>query len=172
MVDPLVAFLPGRSDSDPAALLDMLRPLRRLADAGVAILILHHPRKEPSDEGSTARGSGALLGYVDIILELSRYGRLATDSRRRKLVGFSRHPETPETLVYEWDRDRTREFRVVADIGTTRFEENWPIIEAILKGKSSAATHKDLLADWPPDKESPGTHSCTGGCHGRPRRSS
>jgi hypothetical protein len=156
VVDPLVAFLPGRSDSDPAALLDMLRPLRRLADAGVAILILHHPRKEPSDEGSTARGSGALLGYVDIILELSRSGRLLGDSNRRRIVGFSRHPETPESLVYEWDRDRTGEFRLVPDLIRTRFEENWPILEAMLKRRGSAATHKDLLADWPQGKEAPG----------------
>jgi hypothetical protein len=156
LVDPLAAFLPGRSESDPAALLDMLRPLRRLADAGVAVLILHHPRKKPADEGSTARGSGALLGYVDIILELSRFGRLSADNHRRKLIGFSRHPETPECLIYEWDRERTREFRVVADIEETQFGEHWPVLEALLKARGSAATHKDLLADWPPDKQSPG----------------
>lgn len=155
VVDPLVTFLPGRSDSDPAALLDMLMPLRRLADLGVAILILHHPRKEPSDEGSTARGSGALLGYVDIIMELSRYGRLTTDQTRRRIACFSRHPETPESLVYEWDRDLTGEFRVVGDIGTTRFEENWPIIEAILKQRYDFSTHREVIADWPADRSPP-----------------
>jgi hypothetical protein len=155
VVDPLVAFLPGRSDSDPAALLDMLRPLRRLADAGAAVLILHHPRKERSDEGSTARGSGALLGYVDIILELSRYGRLLADNFRRKLIGLSRHPETPECVVYEWDRELTGAFRVLTDIAKTRFEEYWPVVEAILKARYEFSTHRELMADWPPDQEPP-----------------
>src|SRR5207302_7683895 len=84
VVDPLASFLPGRSDSDAGTLLEMLQPLQRLAAAGVAVLILHHPRKEAADEGSTARGGGALLGFVDIILEVYRVGRLPTDDRRRR----------------------------------------------------------------------------------------
>src|SRR5436305_1507001 len=90
-VDPLASFLPGRSDSDAGTLLEMLQPLQRLAAAGAAVLILHHPRKKPSDEGSSARGSGALLGFVDVILELYRFGRLQSDERRRRLIGLSRH---------------------------------------------------------------------------------
>src|SRR5205814_9605417 len=82
---------------------EMLQPLQRLAAAGVAVLVLHHPRKKPCDEGSSARGSGAVLGFVDIILELHRSGRLLSDERRRRLVGLSRHAQTPRQLVYEWD---------------------------------------------------------------------
>ena len=80
VVDPLASFLPGHSESDPGTLLTMLQPLQMLAGRGVAVLILHHPRKEASEEGSTARGSGALLGYVDIILELHRFSRSFTDA--------------------------------------------------------------------------------------------
>ena len=76
VVDPLASFLPGRSESDPGTLLEMLHPLRRLAQAGVAVLVLHHPRKKAADEGSIARGSGALLGFVDVVLELHRCGCL------------------------------------------------------------------------------------------------
>src|SRR5204862_7541827 len=102
-VDPLASFLPGRSESDAGTLLEMLQPLQRLAAAGAAVLILHHPRKKPSDEGSSARGSGALLGFVDIILELHRVGQLHSDERRRRLIGLSRHADTPRKLVYEFD---------------------------------------------------------------------
>jgi hypothetical protein len=154
VVDTLMSFLPGRSDCNPGPVLDLLYPLRRLATSGVSVMLLHHPRKEPADEGGVARGSGALLGFVDIILELSRHGRMAADSCRRRIAGFSRHRETPDSLVYEWTPG-TPDFRAVADVLTTRFKENWPVIESILAGRTSAATNKELLADWPPGNPAP-----------------
>lgn len=154
VVDTLAAFLPGRSESDPGTLLDMLTPLRRLAAAGAAVLVLHHPRKAAAEAGSAARGSGALLGFVDVILELSRIGPLATDSCRRKLSGLSRHAETPRELVYEW-APGTAEFRAVANPLDARYLENWETVHALLKARKTAATHKELLADWPVEKVPP-----------------
>ncbi|MBX9579755.1 MAG: AAA family ATPase [Gemmataceae bacterium] len=154
VVDTLAEFLPGRSDGDPGTLLDFLRPLRRLAGGGTAVLILHHPRKRPAEEGSTARGSGALLGYVDVVLELHRYGTLAADGNRRRLVGRSRHPETPAAVVYEWTPG-TPDFRAVADPLAERFREHWAAVGRLLAGRRKAATHKELLADWPADEVPP-----------------
>jgi RecA-family ATPase len=48
VIDTLAIFLPGRSESDPGTLLDMLTPLRRIASSGVAVFLLHHPRKAAS----------------------------------------------------------------------------------------------------------------------------
>ncbi len=154
VVDPLASFLPGRSDSDPATLLDMVSPLRRLAAMGVAVLVLHHPRKEDSEEGSRARGSGALLGFVDISLEIDRPSGLGGDVNRRKLTALSRHPVTPPPLVFEWTPG-TADFHVVADIHDSRFRENWQKVESILAARQAAATHKELLQDWPPEQARP-----------------
>lgn len=132
VVDTLAAFLPGRSESDPGTLLDMLTPLRRLAAAGAAVLVLHHPRRAASESGSAARGSGALLGFVDVILELSRLGNLGSESCRRKLSGLSRFAETPLELVYEWTPG-TAEFRAVANPQDARYLENWETVHALLK---------------------------------------
>jgi hypothetical protein len=154
VVDPLASFLPGRSDSDPATLLDLLHPLRALAETGVAVLVLHHPRKDAAEEGSAARGSGALLGYVDVILELHRSGTLAADATRRRLTGLSRRPQTPESLTYEWVPG-TPEFRAVADVRSARFRENWAAVRALLEARARAVTHKELLADWPADQPPP-----------------
>jgi hypothetical protein len=153
-VDPLASFLPGRSESDAGTLLEMLQPLQRLAAAGAAVLLLHHPRKKPSDEGSSARGSGALLGFVDIILELHRFGKLHSDERRRRLIGLSRHAETPRHLVYQWD-PATGAFTNVGDPLAERFRDNWGQLRAILARRKSAATHHELLMDWPADRERP-----------------
>lgn len=154
VVDTLAAFLPGRSESDPGTLLDMLTPLRRLATAGAAVLLLHHPRRAASENGSVARGSGALLGFVDVILELSRLGNLGSESCRRRLNGLSRFAETPRELVYEWVPG-TAEFRAVANPLDARYLENWETVHALLKARPTAATHKELLADWPADKVPP-----------------
>jgi hypothetical protein len=154
VVDPLATFLPGRSESDAAALLDFLHPLRRLADGGTAVLVLHHPRKKSSEEGSAARGSGVLLGFVDAAVELAKYGRLATDANRRRLTTRSRRPSAPESVVYEWVPG-TPEFRVVADGADARFRENWEAVRRLLAGCGGPASAADLLAHWPDDRVVP-----------------
>jgi hypothetical protein len=102
VVDSLAVFLPGNSESDPVALNALFQPLRRLANAGVGVLILHHPRKRKAEEGKSARGGETLLEMVDIALELSRHGSSPAEACQRKLVGRSCYPETPRTLIYEW----------------------------------------------------------------------
>jgi hypothetical protein len=155
VVDPLASFLPGRSDSDAGTLLTMLQPLQRLASTGLAVLLLHHPRKKPSDEGSSARGSGALLGFVDIILELHRFGRLQSDGCRRKLIGLSRHEETPTRVYYQWE-PASGKFAKLDDPHGKQFRDNWSQLKAILsKRKQQASTHQELLMDWPPDHDKP-----------------
>jgi hypothetical protein len=154
VVDPAIMFLPGHWESNPTALVDAFQPLHRLTSEGASVLILHHPRRKKSEPGHSARGTGALLGVVDIALELNRYGRLLSDSRRRQIITLSRNPRTPERLVYEWD-PATSLFQVLSDPRHRRFEENWPRILKILQGRKEAATHHELLMDWPDDDDKP-----------------
>jgi hypothetical protein len=88
------------------------------------------------------------------VLELHRCGGLNSDSCRRRLVGLSRLPDTPRQLVYEWTPG-TPDFRLVDDPPLTRFRENWETVRAILDARRTAATHKELLADWPTDRLPP-----------------
>ncbi|MCE9534552.1 MAG: helicase RepA family protein [Planctomycetes bacterium] len=132
----------------------MLQPLHRLAVEGVAVLLLHHPRKKPSEAGQSARGSGALLGFVDIVLELNPFSKLPSDACRRRIVALSRKSETPKELCFEWNPN-TGLFTNLLSPFTQQFEENWDQILKILKGRKAAATHHDLLMDWPPDQERP-----------------
>ena len=85
---------------------------------------------------------------------MHRYGSMAADNCRRKLVGLSRPAETPRTLIYEWTPG-TAEFRTVPDVVAARFWENWEVVRAILAERKKAATHKELLSDWPPDRTAP-----------------
>lgn len=154
VVDPMAKFMPGAWESIPAHLMNVLEPLQRLTDKGVSVLLLHHPRKKPSEPGHAARGTGALLGFVDIALELDRYSRLRSDANCRKIIALSRNPRTPEQLVYDWD-PATGKFTHVTDPAKTRFDQNWDQVLAILKLRRQAVTHKELLDDWPADQERP-----------------
>lgn len=154
VVDPLASFLPGRCESDAATLLEAMQPLHRLTAAGAAVLLLHHPRKKPAEVGSAARGSGALLGFVDIVLELHRHGRLKSDACRRQITALSRRPATPERLAYEWNPTSGR-FTPLGDPRSRQYEENWQQVLTILRGRRTAATHQELLADWPDESGRP-----------------
>lgn len=152
VVDTLAAFLPGRTDSDPVAVLDFLAPLRLLSKSGAAVLVLHHPRKKAAEEGSAARGSGPLLGAVDVVLELHRVSQLPTDANRRRLVGRSRLAGTPPALAYEWTPG-TADFRAVDDVADVRFRENWDQVAGALG--AGPRTHREVLAGWPADRPPP-----------------
>jgi hypothetical protein len=132
----------------------MLDPLQCLTESGAGVVIAHHPRRRRSEEGMTARGHSGLLAAVDIIVEQGYYGSLRSDECRRKLFALSRFPETPRRVVYEWD-PKTGRFRFLADALGVRFHENWEHVHAILKKRNTAATHDELLMDWPANLERP-----------------
>jgi hypothetical protein len=155
VVDTLAHFLPGRSESDASTLHDSLQPLHRLTTSGAAVLLLHHPRKKPSEAGSSARGSGALLAFADVLMELSRYGKLKSDARRRLLFARSRRPETPERLAYEWE-STCGEFRTVNDPRDRQYAENWATVEQVLRDRGGSMTCADVAANWPDEWAPPG----------------
>ena len=147
VVDPLASFLPGRCESDAATLLEALEPLRRLTAVGMAVLLLHHPRKKKAEVGSSARGSGALLGFVETSLELSRSG-----GNRRLIRAQSRRAGVPSRLAYEWE-PATGAFAVTADPRLREMEENLPTILDILKGRTDGITHKEIAEYWPEEEK-------------------
>ena len=83
-------FLPGNVENSPAALLDVLEPLHRLTDAGSAVLLVHHPKKGPSSQEMSPRGSGALTGFADILIDLERTTHPQHSDRVRRLSVASR----------------------------------------------------------------------------------
>lgn len=154
VVDPLASFLPGRSESEPTTVLESLYPLHRLTTAGVSVLLLHHPRKKAAEVGSSARGSGAMLGFMDVTMELTRYSKLNSDANRRLIRAQSRRTETPSRLAYEWN-ESSGEFLAITDPRERQFEENWQMVLAVFKTHDVALTHKEIRERWPSDTERP-----------------
>ena len=154
VVDPLADFLPSRTENNAAVVLDMLMPLQELTRRGVGSLILHHPHKGPTVAGQAARGSGALGGSVDVLIEMDPVGGLADDDRRRRLSAYSRHRATPRRLVIELNAEGT-DYAALGDYLGHEFEENWRVLAGVLEDTNKKLTRADILAQWPADYARP-----------------
>ncbi len=104
--DTLSAVWPIKNENDAGEVQAALMPLRKLA-AGRSLVIIHHLKKFDTGDGTGTRGSGALMGFVDIVAEMRRYGKQGnakdvdddSDDRRRVITSVSRWDETPKKLV-------------------------------------------------------------------------
>lgn len=93
------AHLIGDKENSAGDILEAMLPLQRARDAGLAVLLIRHERKEGGSVGDSGRGSSALSGVVDIVLRLHRpEGR--HPENLRKLEALSRFDGTPpETTI-------------------------------------------------------------------------
>jgi hypothetical protein len=146
IIDPLSAFLPGHSENVPALMLEALLPLQRLTDAGLALLLPHHPAKGKLQAGQAARGTGVLPSFADIVIEMSFHGHATAVDRRRHLWGFSRLPETPRHLLIELNPDET-DYLVHTDDPAEPHSNDAQAILFVLED----ATRQQILEQWPAD---------------------
>ncbi len=147
--DPLAAFLPGRDESNAGLMLEALSPLRRLTSRGLSVLVLHHPRKGEALAGQAARGSGALSGYVDVLIEMRWYRRPTEEDRRRRLQAWSRYDETPRELVIELNGAGT-DYLTLGDFGEAEFAEVWEPLRQLLEQARGKLTRREVRDAWPP----------------------
>jgi hypothetical protein len=155
VIDPLAAFLPGRGENSAELMLEALMPLRRLAAQGVAVLLLHHPRKGAAADGQAARGSGALAGLADIVVEMRHFGRAASPDRRRVLYGYSRHERTPNDLVVELNPEGT-EYACLGTLEDMDFAAAWDVLRAAFEGAHTKLTRAEVAARRPAGEAWPG----------------
>jgi hypothetical protein len=152
VIDPLAAFLAG-DENNAASVLQALTPLRRLTDAGMAVKLLHHPRKEGSADGRWARGSGALLGFVDVLIEMTGRPGANDESRVRRLRAWSLYQGTPRELLMELTSDGT-DYLLVAESNADENAVSTPLPEGlrlILEDARGKMTRRQILSAWLPD---------------------
>lgn len=82
----------------------MMVPLQDAAHDGMAVLVCRHERKSGGEVGESGRGSSAISGDVDVILQLRR-PEGNQPANRRVIESLSRYSETPEKIVIELTDD-------------------------------------------------------------------
>jgi len=154
VIDPLAMFLPGVVENSAAAMLNVLDPLRRLTDVGAAVLILHHPRKGTTANDLSPRGTGALQGFVDILIELDRPPNTAFDDRRRRLRAASRLQSATQITI-ELNAVGTDYALCNLTPEPDGFDLGWPVVQLILQDAPEPLTRRQIFAAWSESHDRP-----------------
>ncbi len=155
--DSLAYFLPARDENSAGAMANALAPFLALAEAGLAVWLLHHPSKGEPALGQAARGSGALLASVDIFLEMRHPGGNPF-TRRRKLFGWSRYQETPWQMLIELSPDGLT-YERLAD-ASDDFHSAWDTIGSVLLAAGVPMTQQEIRSAWPLGLRNPTSPRC------------
>ena len=148
VIDPLASFLPTRNENSAGSMLEALMPLQRLTNRGLSVLVMHHPSKDDPPIGQAARGSGALAGYVDILLEMRFCPNAPDDDRRRRLYAFSRFDDTPRQRVIELTADGT-DYLSHGTFQDEEFATQWQTLQAILAAAPCPLSRVEIGQHWP-----------------------
>lgn len=71
ILDPLVLWKPGTRENNAEEMASLMYGLRRVVQlTSCSLLVVHHSRKGGGENGDSIRGSSAILGAVDVALEL------------------------------------------------------------------------------------------------------
>lgn len=97
--DTLSAFVPWQNENSSAEIMASITPLNRLTEAGLGVLAFHHHGKGHQSNGREARGSTALAGAVDVLMNMKFHNAADSNDRRRILSGLGRFEETPSDMV-------------------------------------------------------------------------
>jgi hypothetical protein len=151
VVDTLSHFL--RGENHGVQILDALMPLGELTRRGMAVWLMHHPRKRAPEQGQSARGHGALLGHIDISIEM-RHGSADPDSRARRLYCQSRHAATPRHFLMELTPAGDDYVRL-PDADDEGFHQHWDVLRMVLEDAPQELTRYDILDEWPADFDKP-----------------
>lgn len=124
------------------SVIEALEPLILAAGDGLAVAIIAHQRKAAGKHGEAVRGSNALTGGVDVVVELEpspeELGR-----RMRVLRAESRFSSTPEELVAELSEEG--EYTAQGELEEVRREAEGEVVAELVRATPGSTT--DALAE-------------------------
>jgi hypothetical protein len=102
IVDTLARWAGIADENDASEVTKVIGEYMQVAqDTGSSVILVHHARKGGGKDGEAIRGSGAVLGTVDVAAELFRKAE-GSDQRRLDLRG---RVIFDESTVLDYDRD-------------------------------------------------------------------
>ena len=145
VLDTIGAFWPVDNENDASEVLRAVMPFHAITEAGAGILLIHHPRKGDGQEGQASRGSGALPGFVDIIVELRRHRPDDASDCRRVLKTFSRFDESPAESVLELT---DRGYVCIGDRADTSKVDRQSRLQQLLPSNEPGMTVEEVHTAW------------------------
>jgi hypothetical protein len=137
-----------KDENDAAQVIEALVPLNMITKEGAAVLLAMHPSKSDATEGRMTRGSGAIGGFVDIIVEMRRFDPERRDDSRRVLTAYSRFDDTPTQKVIELDKDN-QQYRAVGTKADAKSADRLSVIQQILEDSNgNHLTPEDIYLKW------------------------
>jgi hypothetical protein len=132
IIDTIAAIWPVEDENQAPAVVNSLGYLGHVLDAGAALLNAHHPSKrQDSNVSNSARGSGAILAWHDIITELRRFDDKDMSDRRRRLAGLGRFVEIPHDITVELSEDGLQ-YRTIGETTKAKTLDHLSELKAIL----------------------------------------
>ncbi len=143
IIDTLAEFWSVGQEKDPNETKDALRPLSALLNKNIAVLCVHHAGHAGEREGGIGRGSTAIAGDFDIIMQFLRYDKENDEDTRRIIKGsMSRfRNDTPMSLVIRLTEDQYTAEGTRKEVAEKDRQE--PIIE-LLRISDSRLTMKEI----------------------------
>jgi hypothetical protein len=146
VLDPFATLTPVEDENDAGEVTTAIVEFHRITDEGAALVVLHHPNKGGMGQGMSSRGSGALPGFVDVLLEFGRYDATRPDDTRRVLRGLSRYKETPAEVVIELDEDG---YKLAGTRAEAKQGDREEVILSVLS--RTPVSVRAIRAAWPAD---------------------
>lgn len=144
--DTLPSAWPVVEENNAGEMLDALTPLKALTEAGAGVLLVCHPRKGGGGEGTATRGSGALPGFADVLVELKRHSPEDPQDRRRVLTAMGRFEACPPETVIELGRDG---YTVIGDRQEARSIDTTATVRELLPEAAPGWTWQEVAEAWP-----------------------
>lgn len=105
VIDTLTTFWPIDNENDPAQVIKALVPLYNFTENRIAVFLVHHFRKSGGDQAQASRGSGALPGFVDNIIEFTRHIDDGANTTKRILKTYGRFDNVIPEIVIDLTAD-------------------------------------------------------------------
>lgn len=158
IIDTLGTFWPVRDENDAAQVISALLSLNSLLEKNIALMIVHHDRKSGGEEGTASRGSGALPGFVDIIVEFRRFDASKRNDSRRVIKTYSRYEETPSELVIELTPNGYDVHGTKAQVVQ---EEKMSVVLDIIPFEPESFSIDKILSEWSEEENGKTPHKTT-----------
>jgi hypothetical protein len=145
VLDTLTNIWPVKDENDASEVQRALMPLRPLLGP-TSLLASAHLRKSDGAEGTATRGSGALLAFVNCIIEVRRYDEKSDTDRRRVLKWYAHWEGLPERVI-ELSADGLN-YTAAGERHEVVRQDLRDGIRKVLPGKSPGLEAKEVHAAW------------------------